>query len=156
MTRSTPDDRSDDGGEPESKNDLGYSLPDESNASPITRGSLVARSSATSGGNSPTRVMIYTEEIAYPQGSPFAEVVEGLDVLESILKGETDSDRPDRLKSVVKIESAKVEGSVDHPPTGKALPRFTPAALPKGAATTETPPKTESQSKPGTPESQGK
>lgn len=134
MTRVTPDDRSDDGVEPEFKNDLPYSLPDEPSAAKITRGSLVMRMNSSAGGNSPTRFTIYAEEIAYPQGTPFAEVIEGLDVIEGVMKGETDADRTDRLKALVKIKNVTVEGSVANPPKSANLPKFTPDMLPKSEA----------------------
>jgi cyclophilin family peptidyl-prolyl cis-trans isomerase len=132
MTRATPDNRDDDNAEPDSKNDLPYSLPDEPSSLAIGRGSLVARPNNMSGGTSPTRFTIYVDEIAFPTGAPFGEVTEGLDVLEAVLKGETDAERTDRLKTPVKIKSAKVEGSVQNPPTGRALPKYTPEMLPKG------------------------
>ena len=134
MTRVTPDDRSDDGAEPEFKNDLPYSLPDEPSAAKIVRGSLVMRMNSSAGGNSPTRFTIYAEEILYPQGTPFAEVIEGLDVIEAVMKGETETDRADRLKTMVKIKNVTVEGSVANPPVGTTLPKFAPDMLPKSEA----------------------
>ncbi len=134
MTRATPDDRTDDGAEPDAKNDLPYSLPDESSALTIGRGSLVLRPNMAAGGNSATRFTVYVDEILYPQGTPFGEVTEGLDIIESIMKGETDIENTDRLKAPVKIKSAKVEGSVENPPAGRALPKYSPEMLPKGEA----------------------
>lgn len=135
MTRATPDNRDDDGAEPDAKNDLPYSLPDETNALTITRGSVVLRPNMAAGGNSATRFTIYADEILYPQGTPFGEVTEGLDVIESIMKGETDIEHTDRLKAPVKIKSVKVEGSVENPPSGRALPKYSAELLPKVEAT---------------------
>jgi cyclophilin family peptidyl-prolyl cis-trans isomerase len=131
MTKVTPEDRTDDGVDPSATNDLPYTLPEESGNLPIVRGSVVMRQNFTAGGYSPTRCTIYFDEVSYGAGTPFADVTEGLDVLEEIAKGDTDPDRPERLKSMTKVVNVTVEGSVANPPTGRALPPYDPSNLPE-------------------------
>jgi cyclophilin family peptidyl-prolyl cis-trans isomerase len=131
MTKVTPDDRTDDDADPPvtGKSDLSYTIPEESNSMAVKRGSLVPVVDPVAGGDSPTRVTIFTEDVMPPRGSPFAEVTDGLEKLEALTKAETESERTERLKTPVKIKKVTVTGSVAHPPANP-LPKFAAESLP--------------------------
>jgi cyclophilin family peptidyl-prolyl cis-trans isomerase len=129
MTKVTPEDREDD----DSAAEIGYSVREEPNPLPIIRGSIVAVQDPQSGGDSPSRFKIYVDEPTYAFETVFAEVTEGLDVIDAITAAPANQTRPTRPSDLVRIKRATVEGSVLAPPERPFPPELT---LPDSAPTT--------------------
>ncbi len=119
MTKATPENRDDDG---QQTNDVGYSIREEPNMLPAGRGSVLSVMDYTTGGDSPSRFTIYSDEPTYAQGSVFAEVTEGLEVIDELVSQAEDDLRKDRPKALVKVKSVTVEGDIDFPPAGTDFP----------------------------------
>jgi cyclophilin family peptidyl-prolyl cis-trans isomerase len=124
FTKLTPDNREDD----DASVDIGYSVPDEANNLPVKRGSLVAEMDPSSGGDSPSRFKIYADEPPGSQETVFAEVTDGMDVVESIVTPPSPEGHPSWSKDLVRIRKATVQGSVLKPPERPFPP---PAILPE-------------------------
>jgi hypothetical protein len=144
MSKVTPADRTDD----DSAKDLGYSVREEPNALPITRGSLVAVVDGTSGGDSPSRFKIYGDEPHYPQDIVFAEVTDGLDVVDALIGMAASDLAPTQPRDLVRIKKVTVEGSVLNPPADPFPPEFKLPEGPKPESGPESRPTSQPESRP--------
>jgi peptidyl-prolyl cis-trans isomerase B (cyclophilin B) len=112
MTKVTPDNREDDDNQAE----IGYSVKEEANPLSPTRGAVAAVGDPQSGGDSPSRFKIFGDEPNYGMDTIFAEVTEGLDVVDALINSPTAEGKPSRPRDLVRIKKMTVEGSVLSPP----------------------------------------
>jgi peptidyl-prolyl cis-trans isomerase B (cyclophilin B) len=112
MTKLTPENRDDDDGPA----DIGYSVREEPNLLAVTRGSVVAVQDFVTGGDSPSRFKIFADEPELAQDTVFAQVTEGLEILDAIVNAPSPEGHPMWTKDLVRIKKVTVEGSVAKPP----------------------------------------
>jgi peptidyl-prolyl cis-trans isomerase B (cyclophilin B) len=114
FTKLTPEDRDDD----DASADVGYSVPDESSTNTLTpkRGSLTAIIEHATGGDSASRFKIYADEPPGSQDTVFAEVTEGMDVIDSIIGAPHPEGKTMWTKDLVRVKKVTVQGSVAKPP----------------------------------------
>jgi peptidyl-prolyl cis-trans isomerase B (cyclophilin B) len=141
MTKLTPDGRDDD----EGPNDIGYSVREEPNMLAIKRGSIVAVQDYATGGDSPSRFKVFAEEPEMAQDTVFAEVTEGLEVLDAIVNATPPEGHPQWTKDLVRIKKVTVEGSVGSPPDRAFPPELRMPELPKPESAESKPESVESR-----------